>query len=104
MAERGQEFKVWAGILAPVLSALVLGAAGLWIQARIANDANDREYVQLALTILREPVDAAGGSRAPLRQWAVQIVDEYAPVKLNDEGRNALLQAPPAPVTSLRIQ
>jgi hypothetical protein len=90
--EPSERLKFWANLLAPAVGAVVLGIAGWVIQARIAAGGNDREYVQLAISILREPAGGPGGERAALRKWAADIVDEYAPIKLTPEGRAALLQ------------
>jgi hypothetical protein len=88
MVDRGGEFKAWASILAPVIGAAVLGGAGIVIQARIAGETNAREYVQLAVNILRE--EPSEGSR-PLRQFAVDVLAEKSPVALSQEMKDALL-------------
>jgi hypothetical protein len=104
MAEKHERVRFWATQLAPVAGAAVLGVAGLWIQARIAAAANAREYVQLAISILRDPTSAHSPDAKELRRWAVEVVVTYSPVALTAEGQEALrtgklIQANPPTLT-----
>ena len=64
--------------LAAIPLAVALG--GWWIQERLATQTVSRDYVQLAVSILKEPVDKQDKE---LRAWAVGLVNAYSPVKLS---------------------
>lgn len=72
------------------LLAVPVGIAyfGNKIQESIAERQTQREYVQLAVSILStRPISKDD----PLRPWAIQIIDQNAPVKLSAEQRRGLL-------------
>src|SRR5215471_4668723 len=60
---------------------VVLAIGGWIIQRQLQNQTVSRDYVQLALTILQSPDQ----SKVPpeLREWAVDLLNENSPTKLN---------------------
>ena len=72
---------------------IVLAVGGWWIQNRIAQQETQNQYVQIAVGILSAPPpEKATDEQTALRSWAISIVDLYAPVKLTQEGRDALIR------------
>jgi hypothetical protein len=73
--------QAFAGIAIP----LFLGASGWQIQSQLSENANQKDYVQVAIAILREPPPADAKAIPPLRCWALAVVKLYSPVKLRPE-------------------
>jgi hypothetical protein len=70
---------------------LILAVGGWWIQDRIAEQGTRNQYVQIAVGILSTtPPEKVTEEQTALRRWAISIVDLYAPVKLSQQGRDAL--------------
>lgn len=68
-----------ARTLSIVAIPIVLAIGGWVIQQRIQNQAVSRDYVQLAVTILKEP---EGGKTDPdMRAWAVQLLNDNSPTR-----------------------
>lgn len=79
--------------LASVAVPVVIAVVGHWYTAaikdrelKISEQTFNREYVQLGLSILRDPDTASY-----LRKWGVKIVSEFAPVKMEDDTKVALV-------------
>jgi hypothetical protein len=79
-------------LLWPVVIPAIIAAAGLWIQYTTAERAAQREYVQIALGILRDAPPGATKEGQDLRTWAIDVVDQFAPVKLSEGARDELLR------------
>jgi hypothetical protein len=70
----------------------VILAVGSWvIQDRIATQGVQKDYVQLAVEILRQRELKDDGDSRQLRTWAVKVVDSYAPVKLTETEKSELV-------------
>jgi len=71
---------------------IVLATGGWIIQRQLQNQTVSRDYVQLALTILQSPDQ----SKVPpeLREWAVDLLNDNSPTKLNAK---AMVNLNPAP-------
>lgn len=78
--------QVWATILSLVAVPTVLGFGQLYL----ANRDTNRQYVQLAMDILRNPAKNEDG--ATLRTWAVDVINETAPVELTAEAKTKLIE------------
>lgn len=87
-----------SGFLAAVLVPIVIALAGHWYanalnqrETALREQEFAREYVQIALTILREEQDEIS---IPLRAWAVDILDHYSneATQLSAEAKEALIQ------------
>jgi hypothetical protein len=74
----------WVSVLAmPVVTVVV----GLGVTKAIADREVNARYVELAISILR---DQPNKETTAIRQWAVEIVNKYAAVKLTPEARSEL--------------
>lgn len=67
---------------------VVLAAGGWLIQRQLQDQTIRRDYVQLALSILQNP----DPSKVPpeIREWAVDLLNENSPTKLNGEAIQSL--------------
>jgi hypothetical protein len=82
-----------ATIVSVLAVPLILAVGGWWIQDRIAEQGTRSQYVQIAVGILStKPPESVTDEQTALRRWAISIVDLYAPVKLSQEGRDALIR------------
>lgn len=76
----------WATILSLVAIPTVLGFGQLYL----ANQDTNRQYVQLAMDILRNPAKNEDGES--LRAWAVDVINETAPVELTEKAKTKLIK------------
>ena len=60
---------------------LVLAFGGWIIQQRLQDQTVSRDYVQLAVSILKEPKDSKINDE--MRAWAVQLLNDNSPTKFN---------------------
>lgn len=67
--------------LSMVAIPIVLAIGGWFIQQRLQNQTLNRDYVQLAVSILKEPQD--GKFDPEMRTWAVQLLNDNSPTKFN---------------------
>lgn len=80
---------LWATIekisktLSAVAIPVVLAGGGWFIQKQLQNQAVSRDYVQLAVSILREPDQSK--VKPEMRQWAVDLLQANSPIKLSGE-------------------
>lgn len=68
-----------ARTLSIVAIPVVLGIGGWVIQQRIQNQAVSRDYVQLAVSILKEPESVKVDQ--DMRAWAVQLLNDNSPTR-----------------------
>ncbi len=61
---------------------LVLAFGGWIIQQRLQNQALNRDYVQLAVSILK---DKTSNADPQMRSWAVQLLNDNSPTKFNSQ-------------------
>jgi len=80
-----------ATIISLVALPLVLHFGQARSERSIATAELERQYVQMAVEILRSP-PADNVDRTRLRAWALEIVDKYAPVKLSTEAKEEILK------------
>lgn len=84
---RNQQVSNWETVerifktLSIVAIPIVLGFGGWIIQGRLQNQTVSRDYVQLAVSILKEPRDSKIDPE--MRNWAVQLLNENSPTKFN---------------------
>ena len=67
-----------------LLNFLLLGIS-VYVNFQTARNADDREYVQMAITILSQPKDLITSDEPNLRAWAVKVLDEKSPVPFGDD-------------------
>ena len=69
--------KTFSAIAIPI----VLAFGGWIIQQRLQNQTLNRDYVQLAVSILKEPNDSKIDPE--MRTWAVQLLNDNSPTRFN---------------------
>lgn len=76
----------WNALKAISIAAVpvVLAVGGWYIQRQLQNQTLSRDYVQLAVSILKEP-DSAAQTNPVLRAWAVDLLRENSPTRLSDQ-------------------
>ena len=78
------------GTLAAALFGGVVALSGTWLSSSVQDRELDLRYFEVAISILRD--EANNEAVRPIRGWAVDIINETAPVKISDEIRTALLE------------
>jgi hypothetical protein len=89
--DRLERVETIAKIFSLVALPFVVAVGGWQIQKQIAKNALDKEYVSLAITILREKEEP--GQTRPLRTWAVDLLNAHSPIKLSATASNDLESA-----------
>jgi len=82
-----EQWKALASIASSVAVPIVLAVVGYFVQRQLASEGLKKDYVQIAVSILKE--DPARQD-ADLRRWAVRIVDENSPVPLGSAAKRSL--------------
>lgn len=73
-----------AAIASSIAIPIVLAIAGYVVQRQIADDGLKKDYVVMAMEILREKGDSQDKA---LRSWAVDVVTAYSPIKFSAEAK-----------------
>jgi hypothetical protein len=92
MKDRWDKAQSLATIASLLAVPMVLAWGGWLVQERLAEQATKREYVEAALEILRTPTAEDSADSRALRVWAVDVVDQFAPVKLSEAARDELMR------------
>lgn len=69
-------------IISAIAIPIVIAIGGWWIQNSITKQSISKDYVALAISVLEKP---KGEIDQSLRDWAVDLLDEYAPNKFPAE-------------------
>lgn len=77
--------------LAAIAIPVSLAWAGHTVQQQVAQDTLKKEYVQMAITILKEEPTS---DQTDMREWAVKLLDDMAPVPMSDKTKARLLTKP----------
>jgi hypothetical protein len=80
-----------AKILSLIAIPIVVAVIGHQIQNSISSRDTNRRYVEIALSILEDPIQEDDQNYSPLRVWAVDLLGATSPVKLSDEAKAALI-------------
>lgn len=89
IVSRNEKISNWETIerisktLSIVAIPIVLGFGSWIIQQRLQNQTINRDYVQLAVSILKEP--QGPNPDRQMRDWAVKLLNENSPTKFNQE-------------------
>ncbi|RJX83510.1 hypothetical protein [Pseudomonas sp. LS-2] len=76
-----------ASILSAIAIPIVLAVVGYAVQQSIATDGIKKDYVSIAMGILKD----AGNAQDPdLKKWAVAVVAKYSPVPFSDSATKGL--------------
>jgi hypothetical protein len=76
-----------AKIFSLVAIPIILAIGGWVVQQRLAESASQQEFVKMAINILNAKPDK---ETLFLRDWAVDLLNAYSPVKLNPKAAKAL--------------
>lgn len=77
-----------AKIVSLIAVPIILGVGGWWIQNALSERSINKDYVQLAVTILTSSESDVDPS---LRAWAVDLLNANSPVKLDEQVAEKLL-------------
>jgi hypothetical protein len=91
MKDRWDKAQSLATIVSLLAVPTVLAWGGWRIQERIAEQSTKREYVQLAVSILKEPPSRESNDEQDLRAWAVSLLEQNSPLPFSKQSRAALL-------------
>ena len=86
-----ERLRTIATVLGAVLVPVVVAIVGQSYTAAIQSQQTRARFVELAIEILRE--DPTNGEEDPLRQWAVDVVNENSGTRLSQTARTALVQS-----------
>ena len=73
-----------ASILASIAIPLILAIVGYFVQDKMSSEGLRKDYVQIAISILKERQDEE------LRKWAVNVLDENSPIPFSKGVRTKL--------------
>jgi hypothetical protein len=73
-----------ASIAASIAIPLILAIVGYIVQDKISTEGLRKDYVQIAISILKERQDE------DLRKWAVKVLDENSPIPFSNDVRMKL--------------
>ena len=82
-------WKLYAIIVSGVFVLAGAGAAIMWPDANVERQ-TDVQFVTLAMAILSKEVTEH--DQRPLREWAIEIINEHSKVEIGDDARQALLE------------
>lgn len=80
--------------MAAVVIPVVLAIVGNWYSQAIKEREIQGRYVELALSILKEPADP---NNQNIRKWALLVIDRYSGVPLDLRSKEELASAPLLP-------
>jgi hypothetical protein len=89
-----QKLSAISGLVAAVVIPVVLALVGNWYSQAIKEREIQGRYVELALSILKEPPDR---NNQNIRNWALQVIDRYSGVPLDVRTKEELAAAPLLP-------
>lgn len=75
-------------IISTILIPLIIGAGGWWIQSSIQSQTVGRDYVKLAIDILKDPDTVNVSSQT--REWAVKLMQTYSPIPFSEDLKKGL--------------
>jgi len=78
-----------SAIVAAIAIPVVLAVVGYFIQDKIASEGLKRDYVQIAIGVLKEKKDKDNDDVA-LRRWAIEVLDRNAPVRFSPDLKEIL--------------
>ena len=79
MNEKLEKIKIWVQIISSAAIPITSAFGGWFIQAAISDAGLKKDYVQMALSVLKE---APTKENEQLREWAISIIDKNAPVPI----------------------
>lgn len=83
-----------ANILISLIISLGLGASSQIVSSSIKQTETRAQMVELAVGILKEEPTKDDASATALRDWAIDVIDQYSGVEVTESARKALRDAP----------
>lgn len=87
--ESRERWKDVSHIVSLLATPVIVAFGGWYIQSTIAEGNIKKEYVQLALDVLRTSHDKEDKDAKKLREWSLKMINEYAPIPLPPEAAQA---------------
>ena len=78
-----------ATIVSSVAIPIVIALVGWWVQSSISNEGIKKDYVQMAIGILK---DTENQKDEEMRKWAVAVLDKNSPVPFSRDLRSKLVE------------
>lgn len=85
--EKLERVQAIASIASSIAMPIVIAVAGFLVQRQFTADGLKKDYVQIAASILKEN---AATQEPDLRKWAVQTLDENAPIPFSKKAKQGL--------------
>src|SRR5258707_13529752 len=85
--DKADTLSKWISAVAAVVIPIVIGVATSRIQKSISDQSVAKDYVGIATTILERP---KGEQETNLRQWAVDLLNQYSTIKLSPQQHEEL--------------
>lgn len=89
--ESSSRVTAFAALFTSVAVPLVIAGIGAWYNVNVKDSENRVRYVELAIAQLRTPPTP---ETSALREWAVEMLDSQAPVKLSPAAKLQLKSNP----------
>lgn len=83
----------WGELIAKLLLPLAIVWVGSYYSSAIKRREVEAKFVELAIGVLREVPDGEG-DEAPIRDWAVEILEKYSGVDVPESAREAFRTEP----------
>ncbi|MFD2432071.1 hypothetical protein ACFSO9_00090 [Mesonia maritima] len=86
-----EKLKSISVMIASIFVPLAVILIGNWYSSALKESEIQVRYVELAVDILKEnPSD----NKSNMRGWAVDLINSYSEIKIDEQTRNELLKAP----------
>ncbi|MBV8938967.1 MAG: hypothetical protein JO089_03910 [Alphaproteobacteria bacterium] len=84
-----EKLQAIASIASSIAVPVIIAILGWWLQAGISKQGIEKDYVQIASNILKEP-PSSDEDNEELRIWAIAVLDKYAPIPFSASLRRKL--------------
>jgi len=78
----------WSTVLQGFITPLVIAICGYFIQNAVKQKEINSRFVELSIQILNENPSK---EKVPVRTWAVDVINKYSEIKLNDRAKSLLI-------------
>lgn len=87
MSSNLERIRTVSTIVGAILTPVTIALVGAWIQSSVADRGIERDYAEMAISILR----GTDPKEQDLRAWALQVLDETSPIRVTGDTRAKLL-------------
>lgn len=85
--EQLNRFQTLATIISLLATPIIVAVVGWNVQSNISNESIKKDYVQMAIEILKSPEKQKDDE---MRKWAVEVLDKNSPIPFSEGLRNNL--------------